>query len=278
MPSPLLQENHFAILGKDQIHYQRISPKGPFDIESPTIVFLHDALGSVAQWRDFPAKLSQASHCQALVFDRLGYGKSSPTQEKRDKNYLHREAWERLPTLLKTIGLKKIILFGLSDGASIALLFAARKFPGVQVLGVVSEAAHVFVEDITLAGIQNTIAQAKQTRLEEKLAKFHDAQAKYLIAAWSKTWTEKSFRDWNMEASLQDISAPVLILQGTNDEYGSPAQVKAIASQVVGPSFPCMIEDCGHFPHFEAEAKVLKESKSFIEGVLQKQNTLSATN
>lgn len=228
------------------------------DTNKPTIVFLHEALGSVAQWRDFPNKIVEITGFNVLAYDRLGHGLSDVMLQKRDFNYLQHEAWEVLPSVLEQLNIKNPILWGHSDGGSIALLYASR-FP-TQAL--ITEAAHVLTEKITLEGIQKALT--RKAFLIDRLARFHGDKTADLFAAWSDTWLQDSFKNWNIEAILSDINCPSLIIQGENDEYGSIEQVHRIVKGVGQKAQEVIIPDCGHTPHKESTENVLNHFLNFI--------------
>ncbi len=236
------------------------------DAIKPTIVFLHESLGCAELWRDFPKKLGTLTTCNVLVYDRLGYGKSSPfTTLKRGKDYLEIEA-DILIEVLKVCKIDKTILFGQSDGGSIALI-AAAKYPS-QIKGVITEGAHIFVEDITLEGIEEAVKAWHTTNLKEKLQKYHADKTEALFWAWAKTWLSDDFKSWNIESFLHHISCPVLAIQGEKDQYGSGEQVNGIINRVSGEAKQLIISSVGHAPHKEAEEMVLEYSASFINHVI----------
>jgi pimeloyl-ACP methyl ester carboxylesterase len=228
----------------------------------PTIVFLHDSLGCVALWRDFPRELAGACRCNALVYDRLGYGKSAamPTHE-RSVNYMEPEA-DTLNDLLTTLNIGETILFGHSDGGSIALL-AANKHP-YRIKGIICEAAHVFVEEVTLKGIYEAIEMYGNTDLRSKLEKYHGDKADHLFKAWTKTWTRSDFRDWSIEQFLPGITCPLLFIQGDADEYGTLAQVDCTVERVRGNAEKFIIPNIGHTPHKEVPELVVQKAREFI--------------
>ncbi|WP_299757143.1 alpha/beta hydrolase [uncultured Pontibacter sp.] len=236
------------------------APEGAAD--RPILVFLHDSLGCIKLWRDFPEKLAMATGCTALVYDRQGYGESAPfTTLKRDHDYLEREA-DVLHNLLEQQQVKSAILFGHSDGGSIALLAAAKY--SKLITGVITEGAHVFVEDVTLAGIRLAVAAYKETNLREKLMKYHQDKTDDVFNAWTETWLSEGYRNWNIELFLPALFCPVLVIQGEADEYGTLAQVEDIVQQVQGPANQLIIPKIGHTPHREAEVDVLQHSTDFI--------------
>lgn len=230
--------------------------------DKPTIVFLHDSLGCVELWRDFPEKVSEATQCNVVVYDRLGYGKSDPMATfERNPDYLEKEA-DSLNDLLFTMELDDVILFGHSDGGSIALLTAA-KYPSL-IKAIICEAAHIFVEEVTLNGIREAIHTYETTNLSEKLEKYHKDKVDTLFKAWTTTWTSDVFKSWNIEHFLKDISCPLLFIQGENDEYGSMIQVEKAVNQVSGNAKTCIIQNTGHTPHKETPEITLNAVVNFI--------------
>lgn len=236
------------------------------NVARPTIVFLHESLGCVELWRDFPKKLGALTQCNVLVYDRQGYGKSSPfTTSDRKNDYLEIEA-DVLNRLLEQCGLKRVILFGHSDGGSIALI-AAAKYPS-SIMGVITEGAHIFVEEITLQGIRETVNTYNITNLKERLHKYHGDKTEALFWSWANTWLCAAFRSWNIEGFLPHIHCPVLVIQGEKDEYGSLEQVNGIINQVSGEIHQLIIPSVGHTPHKEAKEVVLERSASFINHLI----------
>ncbi|MBX7226346.1 MAG: alpha/beta hydrolase [Chitinophagales bacterium] len=230
--------------------------------DRPTIVFLHDSLGCIELWRDFPQKLAEATQCNVLIYDRLGYGKSAPMPtHDRPTNYMELEA-DILHELLQKSKIDNAILFGHSDGATIALL-TASKFPD-RIKAVIVEAAHIFVEDVTLQGIYEAVESYKNTNLSERLAKYHGDKVEALFKAWTETWTRADYRSWNIEHFLPNITCPLLFIQGEADEYGTLAQVEKTISQVSGKAEKYVIPNVGHTPHKEASELVLNRSTKFI--------------
>jgi pimeloyl-ACP methyl ester carboxylesterase len=232
-----------------------------FDSNLPTIVFLHEALGSVAQWRDFPKLVAESTPLNVFAFDRLGHGLSDPILKKRDAQYLHHEAWEMTPSVFAHFGIEKPILFGHSDGGSIALLYASR-FP---TRAIITEAAHVFIEPITLRGIEEALT--RKAFLIDRLKRYHGNKTEDLFSAWADTWLDKSFGNWNIEAFLKDIKCKSLIIQGENDEYGTVEQVLRIEKGIGENAEILMIPNCGHTPHKDAEMVVLDKIKSVFVGL-----------
>ncbi|OCA77843.1 alpha/beta hydrolase [Chryseobacterium contaminans] len=228
----------------------------------PTIVFLHDSLGSVQLWRDFPAKLSESTQCNVLVYDRLGYGKSYPMPTHvRPVNYMELEA-DLLNELLAELNIDNAILFGHSDGGTIALITAAKYQERVE--AVICEAGHIFVEDVTLKGVYDAWDAYKTTNLPERLRKYHGGKVETLFRAWTETWTRDDYRAWNIEYLLKDITCPLLFIQGEADEYGTLDQVEKTVTQIRGNAEKYIIPDVGHTPHKEVPDLILEKAIEFI--------------
>lgn len=236
-----------------------------YDLERPTMVFLHDSLGCIELWRDFPEKLAKVTNCNFLIYDRLGYGKShAATTHNRNNDYMELEA-DFLNTFLEELALENVILFGHSDGGSIALI-ASGKYPK-RIQALIVEAAHIFVEDITLEGIEYAVASYESLNLETRLAKYHDDKVDFVFKSWTETWTKPEFRSWNIEHFLGEITCPLLFIQGEEDEYGSLEQVEKTVSQVKGKTEKLIIPDIGHTPHRENPKVVLEESSMFLGSI-----------
>lgn len=240
--------------------------------DRPTVVFLHDSLGCTALWRDFPQRLGEAVQCNTLVYDRLGYGRSAPMlTHERTVSYLEPEA-AVLDGLLQTLDINDAILFGHSDGGSVALITASRY--ARRISAVICEAAHIFVEEVTLQGIRAAMEAYKTTNLAERLQKYHGDKVDALFRAWTETWTRDDFRDWNIESFLPGISCPLLFIQGEADEYGTMEQAKKTVSQVGGKGLLYSIPEIGHTPHKEAPELALAAAKNFIANFVTPDGTL----
>lgn len=246
-----------------RLHAERLTPP---QASGPTLVFLHEGLGSIGQWGAFPAQLCAQTHLPGLVYERWGYGRSEALTGPRSSDYLHREAEDSLPEVLAACGVvDPPILFGHSDGGSIALLFAAA-YPE-QVGAVISEAAHVLVEEICLAGIRRAGEAYEQGELRAGLQRHHRDNVDPMFRGWHEVWLRPSRRSWNIEAELCRIRCPTLIIQGQDDEYGTRAQVDAIAAGVSGPVEIQWLPGCGHTPHHQLRETVLGAAASFLDRV-----------
>jgi pimeloyl-ACP methyl ester carboxylesterase len=231
--------------------------------EKPPIVLLHEGLGSLAAWRDFPERLAEETHRNVVVYSRYGHGRSERLREPRTVSYMHDEARVVLRDLLAVLGITKPVLFGHSDGASIALIYAAT-FPG-EVEALVLEAPHVFVEPLTIESIAGIKVQAASGDLLSKLGRYHD-DAAMAFAGWNDIWLHPDFRAWDITSGLAAIRAPVLMIQGRDDEYGSVEQLAAIRAQVRHAA-TLLVAACGHSPHRVRPAYVLRETRAFLDGL-----------
>jgi pimeloyl-ACP methyl ester carboxylesterase len=220
---------------------------------APPLVFLHEGLGSVAGWRDFPRTLCDRVGAPGLVYSRRGYGRSTPLERPRGTDYLHREAWEVLPALLEHLGIAAPLLVGHSDGGSIALLYAARHAPRAIAI----MAPHVFVEDVTIAGIRAAREAWTKGKLRGPLARVHD-DPDGAFFGWNDGWLDPAFRRWNIENELPKIHCPVLAIQGHDDQYATMEQLDRIASGVRAPTRLLKLDRCGHSPQRDQPQAVLE--------------------
>lgn len=230
----------------------------------PVIVFLHEGLGSISMWRDFPERFCNQYGFRGLVFSRYGYGRSTPRPREQDlpTTYLHEQAWDALPALLSALDIDRPWLFGHSDGGSISLLYAAR-FPH-QVSGIIVMAPHIFVEDITIDGIRKAREAYLTTDLPSRLGRHHN-NGDSVFWGWNNAWLDPAFRHWNIEAELGKITCPTLAIQGEGDEYGTLEQIYGIARSVQGAK-AVPIANCGHSPHRDQGEMVEKVAAEFIRG------------
>jgi len=233
---------------------------------TPLIVFLHEGLGSVAMWRDFPERLCRAAGARGLVYSRPGYGRSTPraAEEHWEPDFMHRQAHEVLPALLAALGIdgakRPLWLFGHSDGGSIALLHATRA--DAHLAGLVVLAPHLFVEEVSVASIEKAREAYLGTDLRARLARYHD-DVDSAFWGWNRIWLAPTFRSWSIEAELTAICCPVLAMQGQQDEYGTLAQIRGIAGRVRDTRL-LEIPDCGHSPHRDQPATVIDAVTAFM--------------
>jgi pimeloyl-ACP methyl ester carboxylesterase len=226
-----------------------------------TLVFLHEGLGSVDLWRDLPREVAERTGYGALVYSRYGNGFSDVLAEARDPRYMHHEALTVLPALLDAYDIATPILVGHSDGASIAIIFAGA-YPA-RVAGLVLEAPHVFVEDVSVRSISEIGREFADRHLRARLAKYH-ADVDRTFWGWNDIWLHPEFRSWNIEASLVSIAAPILCIQGSDDEYGTLAQIDTIAAQAGGSVDRLILSRCGHSPHRDRPSVVSEAMAGWI--------------
>jgi len=253
----------YLIVGKSRLE---IAWHGPGPEEAPTLVFLHEGLGCVSMWRDFPAKLAAATGCGAFAYSRLGYGKSDPCTLQRPIRFMHTEGLIILPRVLEAAGIKECILVGHSDGGSIAIVYAGGT-PAAPLRGLITAAAHVFCEQLSVDSIQFAKEQYETSDLHEKLSRYHGTNTEYSFRGWNDVWLHPDFMNWNIEEYLPGIKVPLLALQGADDQYGTLAQVQAI-KKLTGPRTQIRIlPDCRHAPHAEQETATLNAMQTFIESI-----------
>jgi len=240
-----------------RLEYRWVGPAGE---HAPTIVFLHEGLGSITQWKDFPAALCERTGCRGLLYNRRGYGGSDPL-EFLPCEFMHHEALHVLPRVLDALKVERPALFGHSDGGSIALIYAGSGQPPPAAL--ILEAAHVFVEDVTVRRIAELKASYRSVDLRARFERHHGVNVDRLFDCWTQTWLSPEFRDWNIEQYLAGIACPVLVLQGRDDEYGTLRQVNAIAAGVTHAD-TVVIDRCGHAPHIERPDEVLDATGEFL--------------
>jgi pimeloyl-ACP methyl ester carboxylesterase len=260
-----VQEDRLVHVSDQRLLTRRLLHDRSSKSDRPLLVFLHEALGSIDLWGAFPEQVARLTGLDALLYDRLGHGGSDPLVAKDlDLNYQEPEYRSYLPAVLAYFDVRQGVLIGHSDGGTLALLYTAE-YPE-RVAAVVTEAAHVFVDPLTTAGIRRTVAILhSRNGLRQKLAAAHGAQkAEALIRRWSQTWLAPEFAAWNVEACLGKIGCPVLVMQGAGDEYGLPAQAEAIVRHVAGPSEMHLIPDCGHVPHHQARETVVDHLIRFL--------------
>ncbi|CAN5863337.1 alpha/beta hydrolase [soil metagenome] len=231
---------------------------------TPTIVFLHEGLGSIKLWRDTPEKIATAVDRCGAILERQGYGSSSPVAVPRPLSYMHDEA-KRLATVLAKLRISDAILVGHSDGASIALIAAGMGL--VQPWGIVAIAPHVFVEGVSIASITKAADAYRNTDLRSRLAKYHD-DVDGAFWGWNRAWLDPAFKKWNIEEYLPAIACPVLVVQGAKDEYGTMEQVRKIERGVDGPVETEIVPKAGHSPFRDAPERVHSRISAFIRTTL----------
>lgn len=229
---------------------------------APAILLLHEGLGSVAMWRDFPAALAEATGHAVVAWSRQGYGASAPLPVPCAVDYMHREA-ALLPAVMDALGLSRAHLFGHSDGASIALIAAANQPP--RIASLILEAPHVLVEPITVTSIAGAKIAYETTDLPQRLARYHD-RVDEVFRRWNDIWLDPRFQSWNIEAVLKDIRAPALLIQGREDEYGTMDQLDRIAA-VLPAVRRLELSPCRHSPHRDQPAAVIAAVADFLRNL-----------
>jgi pimeloyl-ACP methyl ester carboxylesterase len=229
------------------------------------LVLLHEGLGSVAMWKNVPQDLAQLIGCGVLAYSRYGNGFSDVLHEARAVSYMHDEALEALPDVLDAFEIQDTVLVGQSDGASIALIYAGEV--GSRVRGLVVEAPHVFVEDISVRSIAQAKTAYESSDLRARLGRYH-ADVDRTFYGWNDIWLHPEFRDWNIEDSVRKIHVPVLAIQGLDDEYGTMAQLDAIASDArIARVDTLSLARCGHAPHRDRPDLTLPAIAAFVRSV-----------
>lgn len=256
---------------------ERLIPDGAFQVDvggvgvevvhhpvpgAPTIVFLHEGLGAISLWRDYPHQLARQTGCGHLVYSRPGYGGSDPVPLPRPLTYMHEEGEQGLPALLDALKVTDPILYGHSDGGSIALVAAGSG--AVQARGLILEAPHVFCEDVSVEAITRANHAWQTTALRTKLQRHHGENVDVAFRGWADAWLNPAFRNWNIGPYLPGVTAPTLLIQGRDDPYGTLAQIERIAQQVSGPRETLILDDCGHSPHREKVIDVMARAAAFI--------------
>lgn len=234
-------------------------------VRRPPLVFLHEGLGSVAMWRDFPARVAHATGSRIVVYSRYGFGRSSRRAAAYTPRFMHEEALEILPALRAALGIERPVLVGHSTGASMALIHAATR--GSDVVAVVAMAPLVFVEDFNLDSIRNAKDVYASTDMREKLARYHD-DVDGVFWGWNEIWLHPDFKSWSIEGDLAGIRCPILAILGEDDEYSTPAQLAAIERHATGAASLDLLKlaDCRHSPHRDQPAIVIETITRFVDG------------
>jgi len=258
-----LPPNGVLTIGMSDLEYRMI---GPAPDQAPTIVMLHEGLGSAGLWGDFPDRLQVATGAGVLVYSRAGYGASSRVTLPRPLDYMHVEALEVLPKLLEAIGFRRGVLLGQSDGASIAAIYAG----GIQdhrVRAVAMIAPHFIVEDVSVASIAEIKTAYETTDLKAKLARWHE-DVDNAFLGWNGAWLDPQFRDWDISDYLAYIRVPVAIIQGAADQYGTVRQIEVAREECYCPVEVTMLPGVGHAPHREAPAETLQALAEFYRAIM----------
>ena len=233
------------------------------DETRPALLLLHEGLGCVAMWRDFPDALAAATDCPVFAWSRRGYGASDPAPLPRPVDYMQREGLEVVPKILDALGRRAVFLIGHSDGASIAAVHAGA-YDDERVKGLVLMAPHFFIEDETHDSIAAALTAYRETDLRARLARYHGDNVDCAFYGWNTAWLDPDFRSWNIEDYAEKITVPVLTIQGEDDEYGTAAQVESIAARAKGPVETHLLPDCGHSPFRDRREEALALIASFV--------------
>lgn len=240
---------------------------GPTPAAATTLVFLHEGLGCVAMWRDFPERAAAATGCGALVYSRAGYGASDPVDLPRPLDYMQREGETSVGAVLDAAGVETAILVGHSDGASIALVHAAVAGPG-RVRGLVLAAPHVFREEVSRESIARARAAYVGGDLRSRLRRYHGDNVDVAFWGWCEAWLDPGFAAWSLEEYLPRVRVPTLLVQGEDDEYGTAAQLAAIERGAAGPVETLLLPRCGHAPHRDQPEATLAAIAAFVRARL----------
>lgn len=230
------------------------------DFPTETLVMLHEGLGSVAQWKNLPQTIFDTTKLNILVYDRSGYGRSDAVPTNYPLDYLRYEARDVLPRLLEALNIEKCHLLGHSDGGSIALLFGA--FYPERTIKIITEAAHVIIEDISRQGIRK-IKENYPEKLQNALQRYHGDKSHWVFYHWADTWLNPDFFHWNILEELKHIKSPVLAVQGKQDEYGSPEQLSLI--EKYSSALILLLDNCGHVPHFQQKEFILNKITKYLK-------------
>lgn len=230
------------------------------------VVLLHEGLGCIALWKDFPQQLADALSLAVVAYSRIGYGSSSPVELPRPLDYMQIEGEQWLPRVLDQLPYQRFILIGHSDGGSIALVHAGSD-PGDRLLGVVTLAAHVHNEPICVASIEKARDAYQQGTLRDALERYHGANVDCAFWGWNRAWLDPEFLQFNIEHYLPQIRVPMLVVQGEQDEYGSPGQVDTIVAKAGGPAEALMIPECRHSVHRDAPELLIAAITQFINSI-----------
>lgn len=253
--------DHLIQTPRGALFSRRWTP-GAGEARGATIVLFHDSLGSVALWRDFPRRLADAAGRAVVAYDRLGFGRSDPSLDRLDFDFMADEARASLPALREALGFERFVAFGHSVGGAMAVACAALHPEACE--AVITESAQAFVEDRTLAGIRDAQVQFSDPAQVARLARYHGDKARWVLDAWIETWLSPGFADWTLDPLLARVAAPLLAIHGEHDEFGSNAHPERIAGKAGAGGRLALLPDCGHVPHREHPEKVLAVVTDFL--------------
>ena len=259
-----LNDSGFLDIGSQRLEYRMTGPRPG---EAPVLVLLHEGLGCVGLWNDFPDRLQKATGCSVFAYSRAGYGRSSPVKLPRPLSYMHDEAREVLPTLLETIGFRRGLLIGHSDGASIAAIYAGSH-QDHRVGGLVLMAPHFFTEDAGIKSIEEARTAYETGDLRSRLARWHK-DVDNAFKGWNGAWLDPEFRKWDITEFLAYIRVPVLIVQGENDQYGTVKQIEAAERECYCPVEVALLPGARHSPQRDAPEATVEVISDFVARVLE---------
>lgn len=259
---PVLHQCHKVPTALGDLYAESWTPQASSLSRLDPLVLLHDSLGCVALWRDFPAQLAQTTHRQVIAYDRRGFGRSTPRADRLPFSFVTDEAHDSFAAILEYFALTSFAVLGHSVGGGMAIGCAAAH--PERCSAVVTLAAQSFVEPKTLDGIRQAQAYFSQSEPFKRLTHHHGPQASWVLSAWLDTWLEPAFLDWQLDSSLATVSCPGLFIHGERDPYGSTEQAKRISRQSAGSSTLRLIEECGHNPHRERTQQVLSDIQEFL--------------
>lgn len=262
MVDQLTAPDGFIELPSQRLEYAYSPP--PEASDGTVLVFLHEGLGCIDMWRDFPQQLARRTACGYFVYSRLGYGRSDPVALPRRPSFMHEEATNTLPQLLDVCRFSRIIFVGHSDGATIALLNAALA-PAAGLAGVVAMAPHVFVEPISVRAIEQAASAYRETNLRARLARYHGERVDGAFWGWNQVWRDSSFAHWNIELELERVKVPLMLVQGHDDAYGTMAQLDRIERRVSAPVQRVELDNCGHSPFRDQSEQTLGHLAGFVQ-------------
>lgn len=261
MSSTKIEEFEIEVAGGN-IYVKKWTPE-TISTESP-LILLHDSLGSVELWKDFPLELAENLSRSVLAYDRLGFGKSSARDTLPSSEFIEEEATKYFPAIKENLSLNNYALLGHSVGGSMAINIAARD---TDCEAVVTMSAQAFVEDLTVKGIADAKQMFTQPGQLERLQKWHGDKAKWVLHAWTEIWLSEAFASWSLQSCIGNVRCPVLAIHGENDEYGSLAFPKFISENTGGPADMMILKDCGHTPHKEKTEEVISAVKQFLVNI-----------
>lgn len=258
----MISDNNIITIKNDRLHYQWLKHREG-KVQFPVIIMLHEGLGSIPQWKDFPEKVARLTGLDILLYERTGYGQSSPLIDKREIDYLQIEA-KQLGLLIQQLEIPEYYLIGHSEGGTIGLLHASENPSGLR--GLITLSANVKNEPKISIGIKSVMEKywKNGSKMKSALVNYHKEKTDEIFKAWSETWTAPMFQKFNIENYIVWIKTPILALHGINDLYTSLNQINLLSEHVEGSVDAVVLNDCGHHPHFEQEEEVLRKIGQFI--------------